>query len=338
MQEKALITNISKLSSHDGPGTRMTIFFKGCPLRCLWCHNPETLSSKQSIAWNSALCIKCNSCMQACPIGALDLKSVGQNYLNPYSFKDVDICENCGLCVEACPSNAMYYVSKYYFVEEVASMIKKELPLLNSLGGGITFSGGEPTLNTPFILSVLKELKNEKIHVALDTCGVADFEKYEVLLPYIDLVLYDLKEIDSIKHKFFTGTDNLLVKLNFEKIINLICKKGLKTKIWIRTPLIPKYTATADNIIGLAKYIDSILLKIKDVYGKQENLIERWELCAFNNMCADKYHKLGKNWIFDNTELLKKEDLETLSDCAKKTIKNNLLIRATGLTKREKYL
>ncbi len=310
---QAEITNIFHLSSHDGYGARTTFFFKGCSLRCAWCHNPETISPRREIVWKRELCIGCGECMEVCPQGALVLSSEA-NYI------DRSRCVRCGKCSEICPSRAMHFSSKSYSVDDVAGIIRKDKPLFQAMNGGVTFSGGEPALQYKFIAAVIETLNDPTIKYALDTCGQAPFEAYERLLPQMDQILFDIKEMDDSKHREFTGNGNRQILENLAKIVECIEQQKLKTKIWIRTPLIPDYTATPRNIEAIAKYLTTFN-------------VERWEICCFNNLCTDKYRQQGLEWALQDHELFTSDEAAKYLEIAKSSAPS-LDIRITGLRKR----
>lgn len=313
----AEITNIFHLSSHDGYGARTTLFFKGCSLRCAWCHNPETISIKREILWNRELCIGCGECMTNCIQGALKLSS-------QTNFIDRSKCAACGNCANNCPSKALHFASNSYSVESVANIINKDKPLFQAMNGGVTFSGGEPALQYKFILEVIEMLNDPSIKYALDTCGQVPAETYEKLLPYMNQILFDIKEMDGSRHQEFTGSSNKLILDNLSKIVNQIESQNLSTKLWIRTPLIPNYTATKANIKAIAEYLSHI----------NPSILERWEICCFNNLCTDKYRQLGQDWSLQYCDLFTSEEALQFLEIAKSEAPL-LDIRLTGLRKRE---
>lgn len=251
--------------------------------------------------------------MNVCQHNALKLST-------DVNFIDRNRCVACGKCAGICPSKAMHFSSKTYTVEEVANVIRKDKPLFQAMNGGVTFSGGEPALQYKFILEVIATLNDPTIKYALDTCGQAPYEAYEKLLPYMDQILFDIKEMDADKHKIFTGRSNNQILINLTKIIAQIEEQNLKTKIWIRTPLIPNQTATEENIEAIAKYLNHLA-------------IERWEICCFNNLCADKYRQLGEEWSLQNQELFTSDEAAKYLKIAKSAAPR-LDIRLTGLRKR----
>lgn len=309
---QALVTNIEYLSSHDGPGVRTTVFMKGCSLRCQWCHNPETIHPYQDLQWNERLCIGCLSCYAHCKIGAI---RVGKD-----PFADLQKCVRCFDCVESCPSGALSVVGKRYLIDELELQLVREEALLKAMKGGVTFSGGEPALQAKFIAGLAERLKNRGIHLALDTCGYAPWTNYEMLLPYMDLILYDLKEMDAQKHIAFTGHDNQLVHDNLIKMCRYIQANALPVRIWIRTPLIPDYTATGDNVKAIGRFLSEI-----------PDVIEKWELCAFNNLCKDKYRRLGNRWVLAEHPLMTQSALQGLGQLARDSIGNRIPVSTSGL-------
>lgn len=294
------ILEISRMSTEDGPGLRTTVFFKGCSLNCSWCHNPECISSKPQIQWMGTGCIGCGICIKTCPTKALQ-KTEKSIVINR------SLCDDCGLCTEECPTMAMELLGKQWSVHDLADELVKDRAFFEPCGGGITLSGGEAALQHEFCFSLLKELKGRGIQTALDTCGQIPQQVLEDLLPYVDILLYDIKEIDSRKHKKFTGAGN-------EKILeNAVFAAGYKKNhvtpkiFWIRTPVIPGATDTAENISGIGDFISKNLL----------DTVNRWDLCAFNNLCRDKYKRLAMDWPFADKELLSKAVMEELAEVAR---------------------
>lgn len=288
---KGLILEIQKLSTEDGPGIRTSIFFKGCPLKCIWCHNPESIPSKPGIQWFKVKCIGDGTCVEVCSEEALDLDELGVHI-------NREKCTICGKCAEECPSTALMIFGKEWSVEELFHEVEKDKSYYEKSGGGITVSGGEPLLQVQFIVTFLRICKENGLSTALDTCGYASLQNFEKLIPYIDLILFDLKEIDPKKHEEYTGVSNKQILENIRWLVKN--NKQLGKKIWIRTPIIPEYTATKENIRGLAQFIVNEL----------DNKIHRWDLLAFNNLAIDKYDRMGICWELKNTPLLRKEEME----------------------------
>lgn len=311
--DKGLIFEIQKMSTEDGPGIRTTVFFKQCPLRCIWCHNPESILKKPQLEWLKHKCIGCRTCIETCQQNALSFFEEGLNI-------NRNLCTSCGDCANECPSTALHMYGEFWDLDSLFHEIQKDKVYYTTSKGGITLSGGEPTVQSEFILELLKMCKEKEISTALDTCGYAPRKIYEKILPYVDLILLDIKEIDSEKHKNFTGVSNDLILENaiwISQYINMNNKK-----MWIRTPIIPNYTATEENIKGIGEFI----------VNKLNNIPDRWDLLAFNNLCTAKYQRLDMDWPLKNYNLLRKEEIENLYNLAKYIgVKN---VRWSGLVKK----
>lgn len=289
----ATILNFQRLSTEDGPGIRTTVFFKGCPLQCSWCHNPESIHLKTEIHWMAVRCIGCNSCIQVCPNHAL-LRNEDRLVI------DRQKCDSCGYCWQECPANAMEVLGQEITVEELVSAVLKDKTYYQKSDGGVTFSGGEPTLQSKFVVESLRQLKKLDISTALDTCGFFAFETLEKILPYTDLVLYDLKLLDSELHKQYTGQSNEIILRNLDSLLTKKANNTMDFEIWIRTPLIPGITATKENLTDISSYL---------IKAGIEHLT-KWELCAFNNLCVDKYERLDLDWEFIHSPLLTRSELD----------------------------
>ncbi len=312
--EFANIFEIQKMSTEDGPGIRTTVFFKQCPLRCIWCHNPESIFKKQQLEWFKHKCIGCKTCIETCKQSALSFQEDGLHI-------DRDKCISCGECEDACPSTALHMLGKWWSLNDLFHEVQKDKAYYIKSKGGITASGGEPTAQPEFLLEFLKKCKEEGISTALDTCGYASKEVYKQILSYVDLILLDIKEIDSDKHKIFTGVPNEKILENAIWFSQYVKENG--KKLWIRTPIIPNYTATEENIDGIGEFIVKRL----------NNIPERWDLLSFNCLCADKYTRLGMDWILKDEPLMTKKEMENFLEIAKNTgVKN---VQWSGLTKKE---
>lgn len=314
----ALITAITQLSAHDGPGLRTTLFFKGCSLQCQWCHNPETIHLFPQLEWDSTLCIGCRICTTTCKNNALNFS---ENTNFPFNHAK---CVYCFSCTRTCPSKALNVVGKKYTLPTIMDLIKKDEVLIKTMDGGITFSGGEPVLQAGFISELSRLLKKKNFHLALDTCGQAPLNNYKQVLPFIDLLLFDIKVFSSIKHREFTGYGNQRILSNLYNISGWVRNRELSTRIWIRTPLIPGMTASAKNISGIGNLLNE---QFSDV-------VDRWELCSFNNMCKDKYKRLGIDWVLEQVPLMHEKQVAELLNHAKQTAPFVKQIVATGLTEK----
>ena len=296
--ELAFIFNIQRMSTEDGPGIRTTVFFKQCPLKCVWCHNPESISSDRQLEWFKHKCIGCNTCIEICKYKALSFNDIGLKI-------ERDVCIGCGECSNECPSTALHMWGEYWNLDDLFNEIQKDKIYYTQSKGGITVSGGEPIVQSNFILQFLKKCKDNGISTALDTCGYASRKIYEMVLSYVDLVLFDIKELNLEKHIEYTRIANDLILENAIWISKYL-KKNEKL-LWIRTPIIPNYTATEKNIRGIGNFI----------VNKLDNYPERWDLLAFNNLCTAKYERLDLDWSLKNEPLMTEVEMERFQKIAK---------------------
>ncbi|PKL40473.1 MAG: glycyl-radical enzyme activating protein [Spirochaetae bacterium HGW-Spirochaetae-1] len=313
------VLEIIRMSTEDGPGIRTTVFFKGCTLKCSWCHNPESLSPVPQVQWIGNNCIGCRICEKACPAGALELKPEGMAI-------DRDLCRGCGTCADQCPSTAMELLGKKWNVAALTDELVKDKAYFERSRGGVTLSGGEAAMQKEFCLSLLKELKGRGIQTALDTCGHISWAVLESLLPYIDILLFDLKEIDTAKHTVFTGAGNETILENARNIAAYMKDHIRPATLWVRTPVIPGTTATHENIRGIGNFIT---INMRDS-------VDRWELCSFNNLCRDKYQRLGMDWQFADKDLLTARFMEELAETARSSVPVPSIVRWSGSTILEK--
>lgn len=316
--KQALILHLQRLSTEDGPGIRTTIFFKGCPLQCEWCHNPESINPKPQMHWLETRCIGCQTCIEICPHGCLSMTDNGIKI-------DRDRCDGCGICANACPANAMERLGTEIALQALYDELVKDRAFFEKSNGGVTASGGEPTMQPVFVANLFRKLQSSGINTALDTCGLCSQHTLEMMLPHTDLVLFDLKHFDSAKHRQLTGQDNQIIFKNLLFIRDYIKDTVPSLRLWIRTPLIPGATATRENLIEIGSFL------LKNMNG----FIERWELCAFNNLCCDKYRRLDHDWQYAETPLITREDLQHYEIWAKSSGLDSTIIMATGATRVE---
>jgi len=267
---KASIFNIQKFSIHDGPGIRTTVFFKGCPLQCIWCHNPESQNLGKEILYDKNKCTLCGSCIKICQNNAIELKD------NDLEI-NMDKCTFCGDCTVCCINSAKQIAGKEYTVDEVMKEVLKDRVFYKNSKGGVTLSGGEPLIYAAFVEELLMELKKENIHTAVDTCGAVDFKVLERISKYTDLFLYDIKSMDEKKHILYTGVSNKNI------INNLINLSKIHNNINLRLPIIEGINADENHIFEILKLI------------KNTN-IKKINLLPYHDIAMHKYEKLGRKY------------------------------------------
>ena len=286
-EHKGLIFNIQRFSLHDGPGIRTTVFLKGCPLRCKWCSNPESMIAYPEIMLFDMKCIKFGKCIEICSQDAIAV-------VDGMRRVDWSKCNQCLECARVCPSGGIEVVGNYMSVEETVAEIEKDWLFYLNSGGGVTFSGGEPLYQWEFVREVAKQCKKKGIHTALDTSGYARWEAIEPVLEYIDLVLYDIKQLDPQIHKEGTGVTNELILDNAAKIT-------AKVKTWLRIPLIPGFNDSEQHIREIARL------------GMQMG-VEKISLLPYHQWGIQKYAKLGRSYPFEDAEPLPEERIQELKD------------------------
>lgn len=277
---RALITNIQRCSTKDGPGIRTTVFFKGCPLQCIWCHNPETQSYNKEIIQKNDKCTLCKICLNTCSNDAIYVH-------NKMVCTDLDKCIKCGKCVENCVNNARDIIGKEYTPEELLIEIKKDEMFYEESGGGVTLSGGEVMSQFEFVKEFLVLCYKEGISVAIDTCGYCEFYKYESILKYVDLFLYDLKILDPILHKKYIGKTNDIILENLKKL------SEAHANINLRLPIIDGINAEIIQIEEIIKFIRPLnIIKIN--------------LLPYHDIGVYKYFNLNRKYT--NIKLEKPND------------------------------
>ena len=240
---------------------------------------------------------------------------------------DRDCCVGCGTCADACPANAMELLGTQTSMQDLYGELIKDNAYYDKSGGGVTASGGEPTLQPAFVAELFKKLQADGIHTALDTCGLCFRHTIESILPHTDLVLFDLKELDTEKHRQYTGQDNQIIIQSLLFIKKYLEHNDPQLKLWIRTPLIPEATANKENLTAIGVYLAQNLA----------GCIERWELCAFNNLCCDKYRRLDHDWPYKDMPLMSKDEVEQCEIWAGESGFDPALIFATGATRVETF-
>ncbi len=260
----ATITDIKRFAVHDGDGIRTTVFFKGCPLRCVWCHNPETLTAAPQLAYFSHKCTGCGACAAVCP---------AHKMLNGTHALDRTVCRACGRCVTACPNDALKVYGRTVTVDEVLTILLEDKPFYDSSGGGITLSGGECLLQADFCAALLAQCKAHGLNTAVDTCGHVPRAALDAVIPYTDTFLYDLKAFDPAVHQRCTGATNERVLDNLRYLDEHGCR------IEIRIPYVPQYNDTE---------IDKLAAFVKNL----KNVV-RVRVLPYHNYAASRYTALG---------------------------------------------
>jgi pyruvate formate lyase activating enzyme len=268
---KGQIFNIQHYSIHDGPGIRTNVFLKGCFLRCIWCQNPESQSVKPELFFIREKCTCCGKCVSVCPVNAIQI-------VEGKSYTDRDKCDGSGWCTRICPNEARSLIGKEMTVQEVFQKVKGDEIFYKRSNGGMTLTGGEPLFQPDFSRNILSLCRQSRIHTVIETCGYADWEMFKDVLQYTDLVLFDLKHMNSEKHREYTGVPNTLILNNVRKIYH-----ELKIPIWVRIPVIPGYNDSVQNIHAVADFVATELGKSVPVH-----------LLAYHRLGESKYERLGK--------------------------------------------
>lgn len=275
----ALIFDIKRFAINDGPGIRTTLFMKGCPLRCVWCHNPEGFSEKAVKMYTKKKCIGCQSCVEVCPQKNLVLTAEG--------IKDLGHCVSCGKCTEECPTLALEMAGKEWKMEDLMAEVEKERTVMEESGGGVTMCGGEPLMHTDYLCEVLDELGKRDIHRTVDTTLFASEEQIKRVAERCELFLVDLKMMDSEKHRRYTGVPNEQILAN----IRMLSEMG-KT-FWVRIPLIVGVNADEESLTASAAFLASLPTKPEVV-----------NLLVYHEVGIGKHARLGTKY---NAESIRME-------------------------------
>lgn len=294
------IFDVKKFAVHDGPGIRTTVFFKGCPLNCWWCHNPEGISKDNDIFFYETKCIECGTCIEICPEDAVMEKDT--------IVIDREKCSTCGVCADNCPSGALQNTSRTLTSDEVMEEIKKSIIFYDSSDGGVTFSGGEPLMQIEFLKELIEKCKDEDIHITLDTSGHVDSDLFESIIDDIDLFLYDLKLMYDEQHKKYTGISNEMILRN----LKLLSEKG--KEVIIRFPIIPDITDKDENI-------DEIIDFLSDLKN-----VRQIDILAYHNV-EEKYKRLGIEYKLKD---VKSPDKNKIEDIKNRFEKKGFLVKEGG--------
>ncbi len=263
-----VIFDIRRYSIHDGPGIRTAVFLKGCPLRCWWCHNPESQSPEPEMIVRESRCIRCGACVEACPEDAITWDG------GPVT--NWDRCERCGTCADACFADARERIGREMTVDQVMAEIERDIAFYDESGGGVTLSGGEPLAQPEFTLALLQACKAREIHMALDTCGFASWSVLDQVRPYVDLFLYDLKLMDDARHREVTGASVGPILAN----LRALSERG--HAIRLRVPVIPDVNDDDASIRQIAAFAASL------------PRLDGIDLLPYHTTAADKYARMNK--------------------------------------------
>lgn len=269
-----IVFNIQKFCTNDGPGIRTVVFLKGCPLNCIWCHNPESKQLLPELLYSSYKCVCCGKCVQICPNHVHD-------FVGDVHIINREKCSGCGKCVQICRVNALDIAGVRKSVDDILKEVREDKLFYTKSGGGMTLSGGEPMFQHEFAEALLKAAKKEDIHTCIETCGYADAEVYKRIIPYVDIFLFDYKETNIELHKKYTGVSN-------ERIIsNLKMIDSLGGKIILRCPIIPTLNDT-----------DVHLSAIADVANSLDNIVEI-NIAPYHNLGKTKSERQGKKYVLE---------------------------------------
>jgi pyruvate formate lyase activating enzyme len=271
------IFDIQRFSIHDGPGIRTTVFFKGCPLRCWWCHNPESQASARELMLREERCISCLECLQACENGAISQSDGSVSTA-------LDKCTSCGNCTQVCPSGAREIIGREVTVPQVIEEVARDIIFYDQSGGGVTFSGGEPLLQPDFLGALLQECREREIHTAVDTSGCASFNVLNRICGDVDLFLYDIKLMDDEKHRRYTGVSNGLILKNLQEI----SQRG--HEIIVRVPVVPDVNDDEENICKLGDFVTSLAHR------------PQIDLLGYHKLGLEKYRRLRRAWNLPETQ------------------------------------
>ncbi len=264
-EPRGIVFDIKRYAVHDGPGIRTAVYLKGCPLSCVWCHNPEGQAMQAEIVQWQSRCIHCGACLAACPAAeGADLTS--------------SECQLCGRCVEACPAGARELTGRWMTVPEVMAEVKKDILFYDESGGGVTFSGGEPLAQPSFLLALLRACKALELHTAVDTTGYAPAETLSAITPYVNLFLYDLKLMDDAAHRHYAGVPNERI------LVNLRALAAAGKQVAIRVPIIPGVTDGDENLAAIGRFVVAL------------GSVRQVDLLPYHALAQDKYGRLRKEY------------------------------------------
>ena len=300
MSTMGLVFDIQRFSVHDGPGIRTTVFLKGCSLRCFWCHNPEGLRMTPEVRFLPERCLACGACVAACTHGGQHLDETGRSFAR-------ERCMACGACVEACVAEALTLVGKPMTAAAVIAEVLRDRVFYEASGGGVTLSGGEPALQPAFAREILALAKAEGLHTAIETCGNVAWADLEALLPFTDLVMMDLKQMDAEQHRAATGAGNERILANARRLAQTA------RSLIFRTPVVPGVNDTSAAIAAIAAFVAELAAGRRDAGGGEIS----WELLPFHRLAGDKYRSLGLTYRARDLNPPTKDAMRILADAAR---------------------
>lgn len=292
-----IVSRIQRFSLNDGPGLRTTVFLQGCPLRCVWCHNPETQPKQGVLMIMENRCIGCTACLQVCPAlserrrEALEEFRRAKRPTVPYN------CLACGRCVVVCPTSAREWSGRRIDVQTLVSQLERDRQFFDASNGGVTLSGGEPLMQAEFTAAIARALREEHIHVALDTSGYAEPELFSWIIEFVDLVLFDLKLVDSGRFRQWCGGDNSLIFANLDQLD----RSGIE--YWVRIPLVPGINDTDEELAGFLE----ILKGLKNC--RQVSLL------PYHKSGLSKYARLGRTYQLERLQPPSEEKVAEVKKC-----------------------
>jgi pyruvate formate lyase activating enzyme len=303
MTVSGLVFDIQRFSVHDGPGIRTTVFLKGCSLHCFWCHNPEGLRMTPEVQFLPNRCLGCGACVAAC-------EHDGQHLDDGVRSFERERCVACGACVEACVTEALTLAGKKMTAEAVVAEVMRDRVFYETSGGGVTLSGGEPALQPDFAREILAQCKTQGLHTAIETCGNIPWASLEGLLSVTDLVMMDLKHVDSEKHRAATGAGNERILANARQLA--LTRKPLI----FRTPVVPGVNDTPAEIEAIAAFVRE-LVSLRAISSNGNGPAEiSWELLPFHRLAADKYRSLGLDYRARELNPPPKDQMAVLAQAA----------------------
>jgi len=297
---KGLIFDVMRFSVHDGPGIRTTVFFKGCPLECWWCHNPEGLSPEPEVVYVPDKCVLCGDCVAACPNHAIAWRD--------RPVRDPQVCKKCGDCAAVCPAEATQMIGRWIGVDELVARVSKDLVFFEESGGGVTFSGGEPFLQADFLEAALDACRARGIHTVVETCGVVNQKVLLRLSAKVDLFLYDVKMMDRAKHLKYTGAPNDSI------LANLAALAQHHNNIHVRFPVISEVNDADRDVAEMACFLKSIK-------------ISRLDLLPYHAIGGDKYRRLNRAYRLEGMRAPAPEKIQAI---AERFMRDGFVVRIGG--------